>query len=139
MMTAHGPTPIAFPEGSYVPGACNIGAFEIRRRRAIGVIGVTGGVVMTVLMLAAGLPHLWRLLLLFPYWGGVFSLLQARRRFCAGFAMAGIANFADSDGGRRSVADEAAHKADMLAVLRMTRDSFAVAAVVTVVLVILPI
>ena len=137
-MTAIPPTPIAFAEGSYVPGACNIGAYEIRRRRAFGMIGVAIGVVLTVVLLAIRAPHLVRLLLVFPYWGGVFSLLQARRRFCAGFAMAGVANFADSDQGRRSVADEAAHKADMLAVLRMTRDSFAVAAVITAVLVILP-
>ena len=84
-------------------------------------------------------PPIARLLVLFPAWGGVFSWLQARRRFCAGFAMAGIANFADSDAGRRSVADEAAHRADMSAVLRMTRDSFVIAAAITAVLVILPI
>ncbi len=137
-MTALSPAPISFPEGSYVPGACNIGAFEIRRRRAFGIVGVVIGVLLALVMLVTGAPHLLRLLLLFPFWGGVFSLLQAQRRFCAGFAMAGVANFADSDEGRRSVADEAAHKADMMAVLRMTRDSFIVAAVITAVLVILP-
>ena len=137
-MTTIPPTPIAFAEGDYVPGACNIGAFEIRRRRAFGLLGVAIGVVLALVLLVTGAPHLLRLLLLFPFWGGVFSLLQAQRRFCAGFAMAGIANFADSDAGRRSVADDAAHKADMLAVLRMTRDSFLVAAVITAVLVILP-
>jgi len=138
-MTTASPSPIAFPEGSYVPGVCNIGAYEIRRRRAFGIIGIASGIVLTVLMLAAGVPHLTRLLLLLPYWGGVLSLLQARRRFCAGFAMAGLANFADSDAGRRSVADEAAHRADMMAVARMTRDSFLVAAAITAVLVVLPI
>lgn len=138
-MTTATPSPISFPEGSYVPGACNIGAFEIRRRRAFGVIGIVTGVALTAVMMAEGVPHIWRLLLVLPFWGGVFSLLQARRRFCAGFAMAGIANFSDTDAGRRSVADEAAHKADMMAVLRMTRDSFLVAAVITAVLVLLPI
>jgi hypothetical protein len=138
-MTAANPSPIAFLEGSYVPGACNIGPFEIRRRRAIGIVGIAIGVVLAIVMIMTGMPHPWRLLLLFPFWGGVFSWLQARRRFCAGFAVAGIANFADSDSGRRSVADDAAHKADMSAVLRMTRDSFLVAAVITLVLTILPI
>ena len=137
-MTSPPTSPIAIVGDGYVAGACNIGAYEIRRRRLFGFVGIAIGVVLAVVLLAIGAPAWTRLLLLFPFWGGVFSLLQARRRFCAAFALAGVANFADDDAGRRHVADDAAHLADMTAVARMTRDSFIAGALIAVVVALLP-
>ena len=90
-------------------------------------------------LVAAGAPPPARLLVLLPAWGGTFSWLQARRRFCAGFAMAGISNFADGEAGRQTVADAAAHRADVQATLRLARDSFAIALLITIVAVLLPV
>ena len=60
------------------------------------------------------LPAWTRLLVLFPLWGSArSSWLQARRRFCVGFAVARVSNFADADDGRARVEDEAAHRADI--------------------------
>ncbi|MDP2350728.1 MAG: hypothetical protein Q8M74_06175 [Chloroflexota bacterium] len=134
-------TPIVFPTPAdgYAPGACNIGPWEIRRRRAFGVAGFIAAAVALAGLVIAGAPTLSRLLVLFPAWGGAFSWLQARRRFCAAFAMAGISNFADGDEGRQAVADPEARKADARAVMRLTRDSFLVAVAVTVVAVLLPV
>lgn len=132
--------PIAFlgGEDGYVPGACNIGPWEIRRRRTFAITSFAGAVVLFVILLVAGAPQLARSLVLLPLWGGFFSWLQARRRFCAAFAMTGVANFADGDAGRHAVADTAAHNADMAAVARMTRDSFLLAAPVAVIAALLP-
>jgi hypothetical protein len=128
------------PENAgYVPGVCNIGPWEIRRRRAFAVVGFAVALVLFVALVAAGAPPIARVLVLLPAWGGAFSWLQARRRFCAGFAMAGISNFADGDTGRRAVTDPAAHRADIAATLRMTRDSFLIALPVTIVAVLLPV
>jgi hypothetical protein len=128
------------PENAgYVPGVCNIGPWEIRRRRAFGVVGFAVALVLFVALVAAGAPPIARVLVLLPAWGGAFSWLQARRRFCAGFAMAGISNFADGDTGRRAVDDPAAHRADIATTLRMTRDSFLIALPVTIVAVLLPV
>jgi hypothetical protein len=131
---------LATPDNAgYVPGVCNIGPWEIRRRRAIGITGFVAALVLFAVLVAAGAPPVARLLVLLPAWGGAFSWLQARRRFCAGFAMAGISNFADGDGGRQAVTDPESHRADIAATVRMTRDSFLVALPIAIVAVLLPV
>ena len=122
-----------------VPGVCNIGPWEIRRRRTFAIVGFAVAIVLFLALVAAGAPPIARLLVLLPVWGGAFSWLQARRRFCAGFAMAGISNFADGDAGRQTVTDPGAHRADIAAVARMTRDSFLVGLLVAIVAVLLPV
>ena len=128
----------ALPDDGYVAGACNIGPWEIRRRRAFAITGFAVAAVILAALVMANVPAAARVVVLLPLWGGMFSWLQARRRFCAGFAMAGIANFGDGDAMRRSVVDEAAHRTDVAAVLRMTRDSFLLALPLTLVAVLLP-
>ena len=125
------------PEG-YVPGVCNIGPWEIRRRRAFGVAGLVIAGILLAILVVAGVPAPMRLLVLLPAWGGVLSWLQARRRFCAAFAMAGLSNFEDGDAGRRAVADAAARRADLQATWRLMRDSFLIGLALTVVAVLLP-
>lgn len=122
----------------YVPGVCNIGPWEIRRRRAYAITGFAVAIVMLAALVANGSPAATRLVLILPLWGGMFSWLQARRRFCAGFAMAGISNFGDGGGSRRAVVDPAARRADVAATLRLTRDSFLLAIVPTAVALLLP-
>ena len=78
------------------------------------------------------------MVLVLPLWGACFSWLQARRRFCAAFAMARIANFGDDEASRRAVVDVEAHRADVAATLRMARDSFLLALVPTAIGVLLP-
>jgi len=134
------PITLPTPEGDgYVPGVCNIGPWEIRRRRTIGIVGIVAAIVLFAALVAAGAPPIARLLVLLPLWGGTLSWLQARRRFCAGFAMAGISNFTDGEAGRRAVTDPAAHRADVAATMRMTRDSFLIALPITIVAVLLPV
>ena len=123
----------------YVPGVCNIGPMEIRRRRAFGIAGFAAALVLFVVLVAVDAPAWTRLILLLPLMGGTFSWLQARRRFCAGFAMAGIANFGGADDLQRGVQDPEARKADIAAVRRMARDAFLIALPITVVAVVLPV
>ena len=144
MSTSPGPAPntpiaISVPPDGYLPGACNIGPWEIRRRRAFALAGFGVAAVLLIGLLMSGAPALLRLIVLFPTWGGMLSWLQARRRFCAAFAMAGISNFADGETGRQAVADPAARRADVHATVRLTRDSFALAVVVTITAALLPV
>jgi len=126
-------SPIQYTDDGYVPGVCNIGPWEIRRRRSFAIIAFAIGLVGFALLVASGAPAIVRLVLLFPFWGGALSWLQARRRFCAGFAMASLSNFGDEEASRQQVADAAAHHQDMLAVMRMTRDSFVIGLAITIV------
>ena len=123
----------------YVPGACNIGPMEIRRRRAFAIAGFAAAAVLFAVLVATGAPAWTRLFLLLPLMGGAFSWLQARRRFCAAYAMAGIANFGGSSDILEGVQDAEARKADIAAVRRMTRDAFLIALPVTIVAVLLPV
>ena len=123
----------------YVPGVCNIGAWEIRRRRRFAYIGFAAAAILFAILVAIGAPAWTRLFVFLPLAGGLVSWLQARRRFCAGFAVARVSNFADGDEGRRRVEDEAAHRADIAAVRRMVRDAVLIAIPITILAVLLPV
>jgi len=125
--------------GAYVPGVCNIGAWEIRRRRAFAIAGFVAAALLFAGLVAIQAPAWTRLFLLIPLMGGAFSWLQARRRFCAAFAMQGIANFGDGRNEMQGVTGDAARRADLAAVRRMTRDAFLIALPITIVAVLLPV
>ncbi len=129
------PAPMDQADGRYQAGVCNIGAWEVRRRRRSAIIGFVISAVFLAALVAAGVPAVVRLLVVFPLWGSMVSWLQARRQFCVGFAVARLSNFADEEDGRERVDDEAAHRADMRTVRRMTIDGFLIAAPITLVVV----
>ena len=122
-------------DGEYQPGVCNIGAWEIRRRRRSAIVGFVFSAVVLAALVVAGVPAVARLLVVFPLWGSFVSWLQARRQFCVGFAVARMSNFADDEAGRAQVDSEAAHRADMRTVRRMVIDGFLIAAPITLVVV----
>lgn len=126
------------PDG-YVAGACNIGPYEIRRRRRSAIVGYAIAAGVLAVLVAAGLPAWTRFLVLIPAWGASVTWLQARRRFCVGFAAAGIANFGDDDAGRVSITDPAQRAADRRKSLELIRDGFAMGLVITVIGVLLPV
>ena len=126
------------PVGPYRPGACNIGPEEIALRRRSGLLGLAATVVIAVILVAVGAPS-WLRILVFPVLAGaIVSLEQARRHFCAGFAMAGIRNFGGRDE-RETVIDPVAHAADRRAALILFGYASAIAAVITLAFVLLPI
>jgi len=132
-------TPIAPAGGDgYQAGACNIGPWEIRRRRAFSVASFAVAAVLLVLLVVADAPQVARLLVFLPLWGGMFSWLQARRRFCAGYAVGRVSNFGDGVASTKAVTDAAAHREDLKAVARMTRDSFLLALIPAAIVVLLP-
>jgi len=139
-MSEPAPSAIAFlePGDGYAAGACNIGPWEIRRRRTFAILAFVVAAGMLVALVAWGAPPAARLVLLLPLWGGMFSWLQARRRFCAAYAMSGLSNFGAGHASREAVADPAARDADRRAVMRLARDSFLLALVPTLIVVLLP-
>lgn len=122
----------------YRAGACNIGPAEIARRRRAGLFAVAVAVVLAVVLLAIDAPNVARALVLLPLAGGIVSLEQARRRFCVGFAMAGLQNF-EALGRQQHIADGVARAADRRAALVMVVQGTLVAAVLTALFVILPV
>jgi hypothetical protein len=80
-------------KAEYIPGVCNIGPAEIRRRRQSGWIGSGAAILLWGAFWIFRVPAPWRLSLFFPAMIGATGFLQAAFHFCAGFGMRGVFNF----------------------------------------------
>jgi hypothetical protein len=133
-------TPIApVPDDGYRAGACNIGPYEIRRRRTSAIVAIGAAIALLALLIATGAPAWTRVLVLLPAWGGAISWLQARRRFCVAFGIAGLTNFGDNDQGRIQIVDPAQRESDRRAAAAMIRDGFLIAIIPVLIAVLLPV
>jgi hypothetical protein len=124
--------------GEYQPGVCNIGPREIARRRAIGVAGLVSSLVLAVALVALDAPPVARALVVIPLWGALISLEQARRKFCAGFAYAGIRSVSGSDA-TESVPDAADLAADRRAARTLVAYCGVIAAAIVGAFILLPV
>ena len=60
------------------PRVVNIGPGERRKRLNAGIIGLSIGIVLAVLLIALRAPAIWRLLLFFPFLFGALGVFQSR-------------------------------------------------------------
>jgi lysylphosphatidylglycerol synthetase-like protein (DUF2156 family) len=90
-------------ENKYVPGVCNIGEADIRKRRRIGWTWLLTTLVVFAVLLLPGVPRGWRLILVFTSMISATGFLQARMHFCAYFAALGIFSFGDDFSKKESV------------------------------------
>jgi hypothetical protein len=77
----------------YIPGVCNIGKAEIRKRYLIGWIGTIAAVVLGGVLIGLQTAPAWRLFLFFPATVATIGFLQYAWRFCARFGLVGVFNF----------------------------------------------
>lgn len=122
----------------YQPGVCNIGPAEIRRRRHIGYLGLAGAAVLFMALLAVDAPAWSRLLVALPVAGGLDGLIQARERFCAGFALAGLQNMGEL-GEQVAVEDAEARAADRRKAIRIHATAAVGGLVTAIALALLPV
>ena len=87
----------------YVPGVCNIGPAEIRRRKQSGWLGLGVTILVWAAFLIFGVSAPWRLLLFFPAMISAAGFFQAALHFCAGFGMRGVFNFGSEVGKTETV------------------------------------
>jgi len=109
-------------DSEYRPGACNIGGAEQRRRRLLGAGSLALAFAYLAVVLIAGYPETYILGSFIFLYGGVLGLLQARRQFCAGYAVAGHYGFDDAEG---TVEDSDAHSRDIRQALLITGQALA--------------
>lgn len=122
----------------YEPGVCNIGPAEIARRRRAGHAGLAVTVVLFAVLVALGVPHWARLVLIVPAAGSASGYLQAWLHFCAGFGSQGVYNFGPL-GTTQVVADRQARALDRLKSLRIGLASLAIGLAVGVVAALMPV
>jgi hypothetical protein len=82
----------------YIPGICNIGPAEIRRRRQSGWAGLAVTILLWGIFWILRVPAPWRLFLFLPATIGATGFFQAALHFCAGFGMRGVFNFGSEVG-----------------------------------------
>jgi hypothetical protein len=90
-------------KAEYVPGVCNIGPAEIRRRRKGGWVGAGATILLWAAFFIFRVPAPWRLTLFLPAMLGATGFLQAAFHFCAGFGMRGVYNFGPEVGKTETV------------------------------------
>lgn len=125
------------PTGAYAAGACNIGPAEIARRRRSGWIGLGATVGLAITLVAIGAPPVARLTIGLPAYIAAIGFIQARQRFCVGFALAGITNF-EALGIRHRVGEVAARSADRRHAWSLVLRSAAIAVAVALLFAVLP-
>lgn len=123
---------------TYVPGVCNIGPAERRKRMQLGWAGLIVVAVALVAFVALGVPDLWRLLIVIPAAAAANGFLQSAMHFCVGFAMRGLYNLGTTLGAEESVMDAEQRRADQKKGAQIMLYSLLIAAGVAFIAVLLP-
>jgi hypothetical protein len=131
--------PASFSGASaYQPGVCNIGPAEIARRRRAGHVGLVATLGILAALVAIGAPPVARIIVALPAAVSASGYLQARLRFCAGFASVGVFNFGDV-GSTQAVLDPEARRRDRARARQISVASGLVGLAVGVAAVLLPV
>ena len=88
---------------AYIPGVCNIGKAETRRRKLIGWIALIFCITTWAAFILLKVATPWRLLLFFPAMIAAIGFLQAAWHFCAKYGLNGVFNFGRNVGKTDSV------------------------------------
>jgi len=78
---------------SYVPGTCNIGQGEVKRRQAVAIFGLILIVISAAGILATDQDRGARLSIFIPALIFSIGFVQSRKKFCLAYGLAGTFNF----------------------------------------------
>src|SRR5688572_990818 len=67
---------------TYIPGNCNLGSEEVKRRFRIGYFGLIVSVFLIIALYLLNAPREWRLLLFIPAFYSLSGFIQAKNKFC---------------------------------------------------------
>ena len=116
----------------YIPGSCNIGAGEIRRRQFVAVIGLIFSAFALIGFITGGVPRNARLSIFFPLMIASVGWVQSRKKFCLAYGFMGTFNFGPL-GAIARVSDPANRAADRSTALRILGQSLAIAVILTLI------
>ena len=128
---------LKMPDIEYIPGTCNIGKGEIRRRQLVAIVGLFFSITALIGFIAAGAPVGVRLGIFLPLMVASVGFVQSRSKFCLAYGFAGTFNVGKMGDIKRvtSKEDRAAARKTALAILG---KSFALATIATCVVLVLP-
>ena len=121
----------------YIPGACNIGKGEIRRRQVVALIGLVLSISSLVTLVSTNAPRGARLGIFIPLAVASIGWVQSRKKFCLAYGFMGTFNFGKL-GQLSRVADSASRAADRKTALSILIQAGAYAALLTAIIYFLP-
>ena len=121
----------------YIPGSCNIGKGEIRRRQLVALIGIFLTFSSATALLATNQSRTNRLSIFIPALIFSIGFVQARSKFCLAYGLAGTFNF-ERIGKISRVQSVQDRKADRRTAIIILLKSAALAALITAIFFILP-
>ena len=121
----------------YIPGACNIGKGEIRRRQVVALIGLALSISTLVTLISTDAPRGARLAIFIPLAVASIGWVQSRRKFCLAYGFMGTFNFGKL-GQLSRVADTASRAADRKTALNILFQSGSYALIATAIVYALP-
>jgi hypothetical protein len=125
------------PEVQYIPGSCNIGKGEVRRRQLVALVGLFFTAVTLLTFSTVDTPTVMRLGIFFPLMVASVGFVQSRSKFCLAYGFAGTFNVGKM-GDIKRVASKEDRAADRKTALVILGKSFLLAALATAVVLVLP-
>ena len=121
----------------YIPGSCNIGKGEIRRRQLVALIGIFLTFSSATALLATNQSRTNRSLIFIPALIFSIGFIQARSKFCLAYGLAGTFNF-ERIGKISRVQSVQDRQADRKTAIIILLKSAALAILITAIFFILP-
>ena len=128
---------LKMPEVQYIPGSCNIGKGEVRKRQIVALVGLFFTVVTFLTFSTVDTPTEIRLGIFFPLMVASVGFVQSRSKFCLAYGFAGTFNVGKM-GDIKRVASKEDRAADRKTALKILGKSFLLAAIATAVVLVLP-
>jgi len=121
----------------YIPGTCNIGSGEVKRRQLVAIFGLFLTVFSAITIVATDQSKSSRLSIFLPALIFSIGFVQSRKKFCLAYGLAGTFNFGKL-GQISKVQSPEDKKADRKTAVSILLQSVAVAALITAVFFLLP-
>lgn len=121
----------------YIPGTCNIGKGEIRRRQLVAIFGLFLTTFSAATIIASDQSKNSRLSIFLPALIFSIGFVQSRKKFCLAYGLAGTFNFGKL-GQISKVQSTEDRKSDRKTAVSILFQSAALAAFITAVFFVLP-
>ena len=121
----------------YIPGTCNIGKGEVRRRQLVAIFGLFLTTFSAATIIATDQSKNSRLSIFLPALIFSIGFVQSRKKFCLAYGLAGTFNFGKL-GQISKVQSNEDRKSDRKTAVSILLQSAALAAFITAVFFVLP-